>query len=468
MPLKKRLIKTELSFFLLTVTAICLAFVPAASANLSLLRQSIIDYNLENYKTSLSDGSYKGAAGILLIGPMVARSFGLKALINQDYMEARELNNRANLLFTRAVSAITTQKKEKFTGEHSRRAGNLALESKEALGLAQKYFEAYRSRLTPEVDDRLNRAACSALLNSLLEESAEMAAYNLRDALGIFYNRCQDLPENSPALNPTNVKFVNYVFNEFTQKASHTDKERFDFGKQQMRRGTNPGSLWKNAVRMEGPLFISLIEKCLDKQKGGGYPVDPLLFIALIKRESNFDPHAVSYVGAAGLTQIMPKTGKALGMKNIYMPSYFEEAISLMARQRKLRKRAKVLLSEVTTTNKTKLAKDARELMQKSLNGGRERSMLFRRYKKELLKKDWDDRLKPAKAIEYGYKYFSGLMRAQNGDISLALASYNAGPHRVKQYKGIPPYRETVTFRNMVLKYYREYLKELKIEEFRN
>ena len=88
--------------------------------------------------------------------------------------------------------------------------------------------------------------------------------------------------------------------------------------------------------------------------------------------------------------------------------------------------------------------------------------MLFRRYKSELLKKDWDDRLKPGKAIEYGYKYFSGLMKAQNGDISLALASYNAGQHRVKQYKGIPPYRETVKFRNIVLKYYREYRNKIK------
>jgi len=157
----------------------------------------------------------------------------------------------------------------------------------------------------------------------------------------------------------------------------------------------------------------------------------------------------------------MPKTGKGLGMKNIYMPSYFEKAISLMARQRKLRKRAKILLSEVTATDKTKLAKNARELMQESLNCGRERSMLFRRYKRELLKKDRDDRLNPEKAIDYGYKYFSGLMKAQNGDISLALASYNAGQHRVKQYKGIPPYGETVTFRNIVLKYYREYLNKI-------
>ena len=457
MLLKKKLFETGLSFFLFIVTAICLAFVPAASANPSLLRQSIIDYNLQSYKKSLSDGSYKGAAGILLMGPEVARSFGLKTLINQDYMEARELNKRARLLFAKAVSAITTRKKEKFSGAHSKRAGNLALESKKALGSAREYFEAYRSKLTPEVDDRLNRATCSALLDNLLGQSVKLAASNLRDALGIFHNRCQGLPESSPALSPKNVRFVNYVFHEFTQEASDTDKERFDLGKQEMLRGVNPGSLWKKAVKKEGPHLISLVEKFLDKKNKAGYPVDPLLFMALIKRESNFDPHAVSYVGAAGLTQIMPKTGKGLGMKNIYMPPYFEEAVSLMERQRKLRKRARVLLSEVTATNKTKLAKDARGLMQKSLKSGRERSKLFKRYKRDLLKKDRDDRLNPGKSIEFGYNYFSGLMKAQNGDISLALASYNAGPHRVKQYNGIPPYKETVSFRNIVLKYYREY-----------
>jgi soluble lytic murein transglycosylase-like protein len=78
------------------------------------------------------------------------------------------------------------------------------------------------------------------------------------------------------------------------------------------------------------------------------------------------------------------------------------------------------------------------------------------------LKSSQDDRLDPRKAIFYGYRYFSDLMKKQKGDISLALASYNAGPHRVEQYNGVPPYAETVTFRNTVLKYYREYLGRLK------
>ena len=55
------------------------------------------------------------------------------------------------------------------------------------------------------------------------------------------------------------------------------------------------------------------------------------------------------------------------------------------------------------------------------------------------------------------------MMKMQKGDISLALASYNAGPHRVKQYGGVPPFTETVGFRNRVLRYYRDYLRKVKM-----
>jgi len=144
-------------------------------------------------------------------------------------------------------------------------------------------------------------------------------------------------------------------------------------------------------------------------------------------------------------------------------PSYFSEAGTFMGRERKLKNRAKKLILEITDENNLEPARRARELMEEALKYKERRTKLYARYKKEVLKNETDDRLDSRKAIKYGFKYFASVMKQQKGDISLALASYNAGPHRVKQYKGIPPYAETIQFRNRVLKYYRKYLRKLNI-----
>ena len=53
------------------------------------------------------------------------------------------------------------------------------------------------------------------------------------------------------------------------------------------------------------------------------------------------------------------------------------------------------------------------------------------------------DPLDPRDNIFGGAKYLSKLLSRHEGNVALAVASYNAGPRAVRRYKGIPPYKET-------------------------
>lgn len=52
------------------------------------------------------------------------------------------------------------------------------------------------------------------------------------------------------------------------------------------------------------------------------------------------------------------------------------------------------------------------------------------------------DRTDPSQNLEGAARYLLAQL-SEFRDIDLALAAYNAGPHRVREYGGIPPFKET-------------------------
>lgn len=57
--------------------------------------------------------------------------------------------------------------------------------------------------------------------------------------------------------------------------------------------------------------------------------------------------------------------------------------------------------------------------------------------------------------IEGGVKYLREMLDSFGGDVQKAVAAYNAGAQPVKEYNGVPPYRETQSYVNKVLDIYR-------------
>jgi soluble lytic murein transglycosylase-like protein len=131
---------------------------------------------------------------------------------------------------------------------------------------------------------------------------------------------------------------------------------------------------------------------------------DPLLVLAVIKQESQFNPHAHSGVGARGLMQIMPDTGRGLGVRD------------------------SGALYDVRTNIRAGI-----------------------KYLKQL----WD------RFTDISMTSLDEINPFADHDVKAAVAAYNAGPGAVHKYDGVPPYRETQGYVQKVLGYYsqmRQYL----------
>jgi soluble lytic murein transglycosylase-like protein len=60
----------------------------------------------------------------------------------------------------------------------------------------------------------------------------------------------------------------------------------------------------------------------------------------------------------------------------------------------------------------------------------------------------------PGENVDGGVRYLRELLLLYDNDMIKTLAAYNSGPQRVRQYKGVPPYRETHAYVARVLKDY--------------
>jgi len=128
--------------------------------------------------------------------------------------------------------------------------------------------------------------------------------------------------------------------------------------------------------------------------------VDFRMTLAIIDAESDFNPRATCPVGAKGLMQIMPATGRGLGVAN--SNALYDVATNIRAGVKYI----KGLFDQFSDVAWANLG---------SVN-------------------PWG-----------------------RSDVKSAIAAYNAGPGAVKKYGGVPPYRETRGYVVEVLKNYQRY-----------
>jgi hypothetical protein len=88
--------------------------------------------------------------------------------------------------------------------------------------------------------------------------------------------------------------------------------------KQIVEEGVFPRRSWKFSEESR-PIFKSKFDKLI-VDAGRKFDVDAALISAVIKAESDFNPHEMSNKGARGLMQLMPATAERFGVTNSFDP----------------------------------------------------------------------------------------------------------------------------------------------------
>jgi hypothetical protein len=131
------------------------------------------------------------------------------------------------------------------------------------------------------------------------------------------------------------------------------------------------------------------------------YGIPQALIRAVVRTESDFDPHVVSSAGAQGLMQLMPGTARAMGVTNVWDPR------------------------------------------QNVMGGARYLQLLAKRYCRT-----------PTPDGTAGRS--AGFVCSLEEKVKV-LAGYHAGPGAVDKYRGMPPYETTRSYVTAVLQRYEEY-----------
>ncbi len=59
--------------------------------------------------------------------------------------------------------------------------------------------------------------------------------------------------------------------------------------------------------------------------------------------------------------------------------------------------------------------------------------------------------LDPQQNLQAGVQYLKHLIELFDGNVTMAVAAYNAGPSRVRRHRGVPPYNETRNYLTKVM-----------------
>jgi soluble lytic murein transglycosylase-like protein len=156
------------------------------------------------------------------------------------------------------------------------------------------------------------------------------------------------------------------------------------------------------AIARRMGLSAKIVRMVLQESKRQG--VDYRLVLAVIKQESAFNPNATSGVGARGLMQIMPATGRGLGVRNAN--DLYNPLVNIRAGIKYLRE-------------------------------------LWNRF------------------TDFSWSQLASFNPFNVKQVKMAVAAYNAGPGAVSRYGNVPPYRETRDYVAKVLRNYVDFRRSL-------